>query len=158
MSVPPEDNPFAPPPEGSVPPLPPDRSVPPPPPAGSVPPPPPYGAPLPPPAYGSASDYAAPPVYGAAAGSPYTGAENGQGTTALVTGIVGLLCCGLVSIVAIVTGRRGMALADAGRATNRGVAQAGFILGWLGVGLWLLAVIAAFVAAATSSTSSVGAG
>lgn len=145
MSVPPpEDNPFAPPPEGSAPPPPPSYGSPPPPP--------------PPPSYGTSPGYAVPPPYGAVPGTPYAGAENGQGTTALVTGIVGLLCCGLVSIVAIVTGRRGMALADAGRATNRGTAQAGFVLGWLGVGLWLLGVIAAVVGAAASSSSSVGAG
>ena len=139
---PPEDNPFAPPPEGGTEPLPP------------VPPP-------PPPAYGTPAPYGAPgygtPTYGQAYAAP----ENGQGTTALVTGILGLLCCGLLSIVAIVTGRKGMALADSGRASNRGSAQAGMILGWIGVALWIVGVafaIIGVIAGSTSTSTSVGAG
>jgi hypothetical protein len=89
----------------------------------------------------------------------YAGAapQNGQGTTALVTGILGLLCCGLLSIVAIITGRKGMQLADQGVADNRGVAQAGMILGWIGVALWVVGVIfyvIVFVFAATNSSVS----
>jgi len=92
-------------------------------------------------------------------GQGYPAPENGPGTTALVTGILGLLCCGLLSIVAIVTGRKGMALADAGRASNRGSAQAGMILGWIGVALWIVGVALAIIGAiAGSTTSSVGAG
>ena len=145
---PPEDDPFARSPEGSAPP----------------PPPPGYGTPPPPPpAYGTPSPPPPPPGYGVAQPSygypaSYASPENGQGTTALVTGILGLLCCGLLSIVAIVTGRRGMALADAGRATNRGSAQAGMILGWIGVALWGFGVVVAIISTAVSSSSSVGAG
>lgn len=130
---PPEGNPYQPP-SGETP--------------GAVPPPPPpsYGAtppPPPPPAYGQ------PPAYG---GAPmaYAAPQNGQGTTALVTGILGLLCCGILSIVAIITGRKGMQLADAGQANNRGMAQAGMILGWVGVALWVVGII---VAVATGSFS-----
>ena len=149
---PPEDDPFARPSEGSTPP-------PPPPQYGTPPPPPPaYGTPPPPP-----PGYGTPPGYGAAQPSygypaAYASPENGQGTTALVTGILGLLCCGLLSIVAIVTGRRGMALADSGRATNRGAAQAGMILGWIGVALWAFGLIVVVISTAVSSTSSIGAG
>jgi hypothetical protein len=172
---PPEDNPFAPPPEGGSVPLPPvpppppppfsgTPAAPPPPPAPSYgsPPPPAYGTPSPPPpAYGTPAPYGAPgygtPTYGQAYAAP----ENGQGTTALVTGILGLLCCGLLSIVAIVTGRKGMALADSGRASNRGSAQAGMILGWIGVALWIVGVafaIIGVIAGSTSTSTSVGAG
>ncbi|MDA8435169.1 MAG: DUF4190 domain-containing protein [Actinomycetales bacterium] len=153
---PPEDDPFARPPEGSTPPPPPPQygTPPPPPPAYGTPPPPPpaYGTPPPPPpGYGAAQ-----PSYGYPAA--YASPENGQGTTALVTGILGLLCCGLLSIVAIVTGRRGMTLADSGRATNRGAAQAGMILGWIGVALWAFGLIVVVISTAVSSTSSIGAG
>jgi len=157
---PPEDNPFAPPPEGGSPTPPSPPSVPsygapappPPPPPPSAFGTPAYGSP-PPPAYGA-------PGYGSPAyGQGYPAPENGPGTTALVTGILGLLCCGLLSIVAIVTGRKGMALADAGRASNRGSAQAGMILGWIGVALWIVGVAFAIIGAiAGSTTSSVGAG
>jgi hypothetical protein len=109
-----------------------------------------YGAS--PSAYGAPpSGYGVPPGYGVG-----YGAENSKGTTALVCGIFGLLCCGLLSIVAIVTGRQGMALADQGRANNRGTAQAGFILGWIGVGIWVLVVVGSIIGSATSSR--VGAG
>ncbi len=142
---PPEDDPFARPPEGTTPP-PPAPATPPPPPPGYAVPPPAYAAP--PPGYGTPQ-----PGYGA-----YAAPENGQGTTALVTGVLGLLCCGLLSIVAIVTGRRGVALADAGRANNRGTAQAGMILGWIGVALWLFGIVVAIIVSATSSSSTFGAG
>ena len=167
-------------PGGSVPP------PPPPPPAGpaygAAPPPPAYGTPPPPPGYGAppgppplpptsgsqppppmgygsmpsaygapASGYGLPPGYG-----PGYGAENSKGTTALVCGIFGLLCCVLLSIVAIVTGRQGMTLADQGRANNRGTAQAGFILGWIGVAIWVLLFVGGLIASATSTR--VGAG
>ena len=179
FAPPPEDNPFAPPPEGSVPPPPPvgpayGATPPPPPPAYGTPPPPPsYAAPPGPPplpptsgsqpppplgygsapsAYGApASGYGLPPGYGVG-----YGAENGKGTSALVFGIVGLLCCPLLSIVAIVTGRQGMALADQGRANNRGTAQAGFILGWIGVAIWVLGFVGGFIVSASSTR--IGAG
>jgi hypothetical protein len=85
-----------------------------------------------PPTYGA-------PGYGAPAyGQGYAKPQNGPGTTALVTGIVSLFCCGFIlGVVAIVQGRKGMALADQGLATNRGAAQAGFVLGIVGIVLWV---------------------
>ena len=157
-----------PPPEGGatppVPPPPPPFSgtptAPPPPPSYGTPPPPAYGTPPPPPpAYGTPAPYGAPGYGSPTYGQAYAAPENGQGTTALVTGILGLLCCGLLSIVAIVTGRKGMALADSGRASNRGSAQAGMILGWIGVALWIVGVAFAIIGVIAGSTStSVGAG
>lgn len=144
--VPPERDPFAPPPP------PPGYDAtpapPPPPPYGAPPPPPPpaygspspvYGTPPPPPAAGAIP----PPAYPPAPGQPgapawgYARPQNGPGTAALVTGILSLVCCGIIlGIVAIVQGRKGMALADQGLATNRGTAQAGFVLGIVGLVLW----------------------
>lgn len=124
----PEQDPFAPPPAGSVPP-------PPPPPPG-------YGTPAAayPPQY-------AQPVY------PGAAAQNGPGTTALVLGIIGLLCCGLLSIVAVVMGGRGKKLAAQGLATNGGVANAGYILGWIGIVLWVVGIAAQIVWFATGHGS-----
>jgi len=90
--------------------------------------------------------YGAPPVGG------YAAPQNTPGITALVTGIIGLLCCGILSIIAIWQGRKGMALADSGQATNRGVAQAGFILGILGLLLWVVGIVIR-VASASKGTS-----
>jgi hypothetical protein len=131
-----------------------------PPPAYGTPPPPPPAAPVPQP-YGAAP---VPQPYGAAPAAGYGGyaaPNNGQGTIALVTGILGLLCCGLLSIVAIVTGRKGVALADAGQANNRGVAQAGYVLGIIGVILWVIGILfyaVVFIFAAASGTGSVSIG
>lgn len=139
-----DGDPFAPPPAGgsaNIPGIPGDTPPPPPPP-----PPPAYGAPAVP-TYGAAQ-----PAYAVAA------PQNGPGTTALVLGILSLVCCGIFTgIVAIIMGRKGMALADQGLATNRGVAQAGFVLGIVGSVLSVLGVIFWIATGAlTSFSSSVG--
>lgn len=77
--------------------------------------------------------------------------QNGAGTTALITGILGLLCCGLLSIVAVITGMRGQKLAAQGLATNGGSAKAGLILGWIGIALWILGVIGYIALLATGT-------
>ena len=158
-----ENNPFAPPASDGVP-LTPDAQPtppPPPPPAPAAPPAPvppaPVAATPPPPPAAPLPAYATTP----AAGYGPSGAalQNGSGTTALVTGILGLLCCGLLSIVAIVTGRKGMRLADQGLANNRTLAQAGFILGIIGVAIWVVGVVfyaIVFIGAMASSSTNVG--
>lgn len=77
--------------------------------------------------------------------------QNGSGTTALITGILGLLCCGLLSIVAIITGMKGQKLAAQGLASNGGSAKAGVILGWIGIGLWILGIIGYIALIATGT-------
>lgn len=75
--------------------------------------------------------------------------ENSNGVVALVTGLLSFAVCPVVlSIVAIVFGRKGMQSAAAGRANNAGMAKAGFILGIVSLVLsaifiviWLLAMI-----------------
>ena len=65
--------------------------------------------------------------------------DNGSGTIALVTGILSFFVCPIVlSIVAIVFGKKGMAAAAAGTADNGGQAQAGYIMGIISL---ILAVI-----------------
>ncbi|MFN8155843.1 MAG: DUF4190 domain-containing protein [Candidatus Nanopelagicales bacterium] len=164
-----DDNPFAPPPPGgSLPPPPP----PPPPPAPSQPAAPPYGTtpygapppgstPPPPPPPPAPPAYYGAPGYAAPYGQGYAAPENGNGTAALVLGIVGIVlsCCyiGVIaSIVAIVLGRKGMALADQGRATNRGMAQAGLVLGIIGVVLLVLVVVFAIASGGTRTSFNFG--
>ena len=151
LTPPSDDNPFSAPQPGALPPPP----VPPAPSQGSVPPPPPpppsYGTvpapPPPPPSYGSVPPPPVPPGYGGpgygpgygvpAYGQAFAAPQNSAGTVALVTGILSLFCCGFIlGVVAIVQGRKGMALAVQGLATNRGAAQAGFVLGIIGLVLW----------------------
>ena len=68
--------------------------------------------------------------------------QNGMGTAALTLGIVGLFAVPLLaSVLAIIFGNIGMSRADAGIATNRGAAKAGFILGIIGLVLGLILFI-----------------
>jgi len=99
-----------------------------------------YSAPPPPP----------PPPEGPGGGQPGYGyggyaqpQTNKKAIWALVTGLVGLLCCGLVGIAGIVLGNQAKAEIDGsgGAQTGRGMAQAGFILGIVALGLMVLQVI-----------------
>ena len=98
---------------------------------GTPPPPPPPGggygsgggyepAPPPPPGYGQ------PPGYG---GQPP--GTNKKAIWALVLGILGLLCCGILGIPALILGKQAQKEIDTsgGMQTGRGMATAGFILG-----------------------------
>ena len=73
-------------------------------------------------------------------------AEASQATTILVLGILGLVCCGPLGVVAWVMGNNEIQAIDAGRRdpANRGTANAGRIVGivaavLLGIGiLWII--------------------
>lgn len=68
--------------------------------------------------------------------------DNGSGTIALVTGILSFFVCPIVlSIVAIVFGRKGMAAAAAGTADNGGQAKAGYIMGIISLILAIIVII-----------------
>ena len=84
--------------------------------------------------------------------TPYQSPMVGQPThtlaiASLIFGILGLvgICPGLGSIVAVITG--GMAQreiqSDPARFTGDGLAKAGLILGWIGIGLVALGICAA---------------
>jgi hypothetical protein len=73
-------------------------------------------------------------------GAPPVRRRNGMGVAALVLGIVGFVL-GPCSILAIVFGRIGLNRVARGEATNRGVAQAGFVLGIVTLLLWILGLI-----------------
>ena len=68
--------------------------------------------------------------------------DNGSGTIALVTGILSFFVCPIVlSIVAIIFGRKGMAAAAAGTADNGGQAKAGYIMGIVSLILGVIFII-----------------
>lgn len=82
---------------------------------------------------------APPPPQSPYGGSPYgapAAPNNNKGTWALVCGIAGLLCCGLLGIPAIILGRQAQAEGNPG-----GIAKAGEILGYIAVALLVLGVI-----------------
>jgi len=68
--------------------------------------------------------------------------DNGSGTIALVTGILSFFVCPIIlSIVAIVFGKKGMAAAAAGTADNGGQAKAGYIMGIITLILGIIFII-----------------
>jgi hypothetical protein len=79
------------------------------------------------------------------------GGPSSRATTALVLGILGLLCCGLLGIPAIIVGKQEMNNIDQGLAPveGRGLAQAGFILGIVSLAIWVLGTLAWLAAFST---------
>lgn len=71
------------------------------------------------------------------------GGPSSRATTALVLGILGILCCGLLGIPAIIIGKQEMNSIDQGLAPveGRGLAQAGFILGIVSLVLWAVGML-----------------
>lgn len=80
--------------------------------------------------------------------------ENGMGIAAMVLGLLGLVCVLplIGSILGIIFGMIGLRKVDEGLADNRGMAQAGLVMGWVGVGLFILSCIAALVIIAASAS------
>jgi len=118
---------------GSIPPPPPP---PPAPPYGSAPPP--YGAPQP--GYG-----APPPGYGYPGGGMAVPSSNQKALWSMILGIVSLFCCGVITgIVAIVLAQQAKKeiAASGGMQTGAGQAQAGFVLGIIGVALTVVGLFA----------------
>lgn len=75
---------------------------------------------------------------------PMTGGRpSSRATTALVLGILGLLCCGLLGIPAMIIGKQEMNSIDQGLAPveGRGLAQAGFILGIVALVLFGVGIV-----------------
>ena len=77
------------------------------------------------------------PAYGA----PAPGGTNKKATWALVTGILGILCCGPLGIVAIILGRGAEQEIRTTGQGGAGMAKAGFILGIVALALLVLQII-----------------
>jgi hypothetical protein len=77
------------------------------------------------------------PAYGA----PAPGSTNKKATWALVTGILGLLCCGPLGIVAIILGRNAEQEIRVTGEGGAGMAKAGFILGIIALAFLVLQII-----------------
>jgi hypothetical protein len=112
--------------------------VPPPtgPPVGAIPPPPAPGTPLPP-------------------SVAYPRHTNGYAIAAMVLGIAGFVAIPLLGhILAVVFGYIGKGQIDrsSGAEEGRGMAIAGLVLGWIGIALSILAIIAIIIVAAVVST------
>jgi len=100
----------------------------------------------PPPGYPGPQGYGYPPaVYpGYTPPGYFQPPPHPQSVTAMVLGIVGLLCCGVASPFALWLGKKSMTEIDAsgGQLGGRGQAQAGFIMGIIGSVFLAIALIA----------------
>lgn len=94
------------------------------------PPPPPPSAPPPGPGYGAPQPGAVPE-------------NNKMAMWSMILGIVGLLCCGILTPVALVLGimARNQIQASGGRQGGSGMAMAGIVLGAVGIVLWIIGII-----------------
>ncbi|MDQ1249140.1 MAG: hypothetical protein QG597_3514 [Actinomycetota bacterium] len=83
------------------------------------------------------------------------GEQNGLGTASLVIGIIAVCLCGggILAILAIVFGNTGMKRAKTGLATNGGIAKAGFILGWVALGISILFGVLYLISLASSPST-----
>ncbi len=117
---------------------------------GSIPPPPPpgsgddgYSAPPPPPPGSGDSGYGG--GYGAPPPPPMGGGpiDHPKGITILVLGILSLVCCSPLGIVALVMGNNALKEIDAqpGRYSNRQIVQIGRILGIIGIVFLAISII-----------------
>ncbi|WP_291378919.1 DUF4190 domain-containing protein [Demequina sp.] len=113
---------------------------------GSTPPPPPATAVPPPPEYAQV-----PPAYYSA---PSNTKNDWMGITALILSLATFIT-GITWIGGIILGHMGMAAAKRGEASNRGVAMAGAVIGWVFAGLAVLGILGfvLFVMAVESSSS-----
>jgi hypothetical protein len=101
--------------------------------------------------YGQQGQYypSAPGYYG---GAPTNDRDNNYGVIALVCGIIGLLLCGPVAIVAIIYGRKAQQAQAAGTANNGSLGTVGFWLGVVTVGFWVLGLLLLAVGVISLST------
>ncbi|WP_396641478.1 DUF4190 domain-containing protein [Microbacterium sp.] len=92
------------------------------------------------PAAPPASGYPAAPGYGT---YPPAAKTNTLAIVSLISAIVGFVLIPFVpSIVAVITGHMSLGQIKRTGEQGRGLGLAGTIIGWVGVGLWVLAVIA----------------
>jgi Domain of unknown function (DUF4190) len=98
-----------------------------------------------------------PPTPPAAGGSGYysppTSTTNGLAIASLVSSIAGWVICGIGFILGIVFGSIAKNQIDqsGGTQQGRGLAVAGIIIGWVGIGLGVLVLLIVIIASAASS-------
>lgn len=88
--------------------------------------------------------YQQPPGYGASGyGQGQPMGDHPKAQTAMILGILGLVCCGLLAIPAYIIGNNAVKEIDAsgGQYGGRGMANAGKICGLIGIVLMILGII-----------------
>lgn len=99
-----------------------------------------------PPGYAQPPGYGQPPPgYGQPMPYPLVRSTNGMAIAALVVGLVSIFSCQLIGIVAIFLGHRARNEIRASGEDGDGMALAGIIIGWVAVGLAVLAIVVMLV-------------
>jgi len=77
--------------------------------------------------------------------SPPPPDSSGKAIASLVLGILGVVSCGVLGIIALVLGKQaqGEIAGSGGRLTGQGMADAGVVLGWISVAILMLQVLGA---------------
>ncbi|HNM98255.1 MAG TPA: DUF4190 domain-containing protein, partial [Marmoricola sp.] len=98
-----------------------------------------------------------PPAYGQPYGAPAPAASNQKALWAMISGIVGLLCCGPLGIVALILGNQAKKeiAATGGVQGGLGMAKAGVILGIIALVLWAILLVLRLTGAINAGMSSV---
>ncbi|MFI0416847.1 DUF4190 domain-containing protein [Spongiactinospora sp. 9N601] len=103
-----------------------------------------YGQGQPPPGYGDPGGYGQQPGYGygpPGGGYPPPRSNNGMAIAAMIVGIVGLLSCGLLSIIGVVLGHVSLKQIERTGEEGRGMAIAGLVMSYIGVAVVLVYVV-----------------
>lgn len=74
---------------------------------------------------------------------------HNKAIASLVLGIVGLCCCGICSVIALI-----MAVSAKNEGNNESIRTAGFVLGVIGVALWVIGVIVSMITGAFGAIGS----
>ena len=95
------------------------------------------------------------PSYGAQPYGMPVAQTNGKAIAALICGIAGLILCVIGAIPAIILGNMAVAEIDAsgGHQDGRGMAVAGRVLGWVGVGLMIIALLVILIVVIAGAAS-----
>jgi hypothetical protein len=122
---------------------------------GAQPPPPPQSPPPPSPPSGPPPGPTPPPAYGQQAGGygyQSTPKSNGLAIASLVLGIAQIFICIIGAILALVFGYISRRQIDESGGTQggRGMAIAGIILGWVGIGLGIVYIVVIIIAVVVS--------
>ena len=90
-----------------------------------------------------------PPQYGAPVPGVPAAGTNSKAIWSLVCGIVGLVCCGILSIVAVVLGMSARKEIAAKGQGGGGLATAGLVLGYIGIAWLIVSIILAEIGRAS---------
>lgn len=104
------------------------------------------------PTYDQPQQYAPPatPSYYAA---PAYGVKEPNAVIAFVMGLLGILVLSPLAIVAVILGRKSLNAIKANPSLEgKGMAMAGFIIGWVAIGFWVLGIIFLFIILGLAST------